>query len=207
MRFLSTLFGSESDVTERFDHVALHPLFDAGLPERAENFPGSALRCHCPEDRVVIEVAAQSVHPHLCGCTRCWKPVGALFSLVAAVPRGKVTIMQNEDKLEVVDPSVPILRHACTGCGVHMFGRIEDEKHPLHGLDWVHQELADLAGWSRPTFASYVSSIIEVGVEPDRMAAVRARLTELGLTAYDCWPPEIMDQVSTWRARMRGVLL
>ena len=30
---------------------------------------------------------ARRAHNHVCGCTKCWKPSGALFSQVAVVPR------------------------------------------------------------------------------------------------------------------------
>ncbi len=43
--------------------------------------------------------------------------------------------------------SATIQRHACTGCGVHMYGRIENTKHPFYGLDFIHTELSPQTGW------------------------------------------------------------
>jgi hypothetical protein len=50
----------------------------------------------------------QSAHNHACGCTKCWKARGALFSIVAVVPRAKLTVTENADKLAIVDPSAVI---------------------------------------------------------------------------------------------------
>ena len=82
------------------------------------------------------------------------------------VPRDKLSVTANEDKLKVVDDKATIQRHACTGCGVHMYGRIENTQHPLYGLDFIHTELSPQSGWSAPQFAAFVSSIIESGADP-----------------------------------------
>ena len=102
--------------------------------------------------------------------TKCWKPAGATFSVVAVVPHDKITVLESGDKLEVVDTSALIQRHACKGCGVHMYGPVERE-HPFQGLDFIHPERFDTDGWSPPGFAAFVSSIIEAGTDPDDMPA------------------------------------
>lgn len=150
-----------------------------------------------------MKVSAQTAHNHVCGCTQCWKPDGATFSQIAVVGRDAVEVTANEDKLEVVNPGAVIKRHACKECGVHMYGRIEDENHPFYGLDFVHTELSDESGWAAPTFAAFVSSIIE-GADPDEMDNVRARLEELGLTPYDCLSPPLMDVIATHKAKAAG---
>ncbi|MFS8607909.1 MAG: hypothetical protein LOD94_07950, partial [Gammaproteobacteria bacterium] len=48
---------------------------------------------------------------------------------------------------------------------------------------------------------AYVSSIIESGFDPSRMDEVRNRLRELGLPPYDVLSPELMDLISTHKAR------
>ena len=101
--------------------------------------------------------------------------------MVAVVARDKVTVLQNGDKLKVVDDTATIQRHACTGCGVHMIGRIENKKHAFYGLDFVHTELSKETGWAAPGFAAFISSIIEGGANPANQDAVRARLNALGL--------------------------
>ncbi|HET6620715.1 MAG TPA: glutathione-dependent formaldehyde-activating protein, partial [Dongiaceae bacterium] len=113
---------------------------------------------------------------------------------------------KNGDKLKAVDPSATIQRFACTGCGVHMYGRIENTKHPFYGLDFVHTELSKDEGWSAPEFAAFVSSIIESGSNPKEMGAVRARLKELGLEPYDCLSPALMDAIATHVAKQSGKL-
>jgi S-(hydroxymethyl)glutathione synthase len=66
--------------------------------------------------------------------------------------------------------------------------------------------LASETGWSPPGFAAFVSSAIEGGVSPGQMAAVRARLKELGLEPYDCLSPALMDAIATHVAKASGKL-
>lgn len=184
--------------------VSIHPSVDGGLRPAAEHFTGGTLRCRCATDKVEITIEGQCAHNHVCGCTKCWKPGGALFSQVAVVPRDNLDIKANGHKLEVVDPSAVIKRHACRDCGVHMFGRIEDTEHPFYGLDFIHVELSDEEGWAPPEFAAFVSSIIESGADPKSMPEVRARLRELGLEPYDCLSPPLMDAIATHAAKRSG---
>ena len=186
--------------------VLIHPAVDNGVKPGNPSFAGGTLQCRCQENPVEVKVASQSAHNHVCGCTKCWKPSGALFSQVAVVPREKLTVTKNANKLKAVDPSATIQRHACTGCGVHMYGRIENSKHPFYGLDFIHTELSKSQGWSAPEFAAFVSSIIESGAKPDQMPAVRGRLRQLGLEPYDCLSPPLMDAIATHVAKASGVL-
>ena len=137
------------------------------------------------------------MHNHACGCSKCWKPDGALFSVIGVVPVDAVKVTANENKLKVVDPSAVIQRHACKDCGVHMYGRIEKD-HPFKGLDFVHAELSDDKGWQEPQFAAFVSSIIEQGTDPEKMGDVRKKLNSVGLETYDCLSPALMDAIATW---------
>ena len=84
-------------------------------------------------------------------------------------------MLENGDKLAVVDPSALIQRHACKECGVHMYGPVERD-HAFKGLDFIHPERFEEEGWAEPGFAAFVSSIIESGVDPSEMDGVRARL-------------------------------
>ena len=184
---------------------SIHPAVDNGIPRAAPNFAGGTLYCNCSSDKVAIGIKGQSAHNHVCGCTKCWKPAGALFSQVAVVPRENLTIKANGDKLSVVDSNAAIQRHACKECGVHMYGRIENKGHPLYGFDFIHTELSPERGWSPPEFAAFVSSIIESGANPENMGAVRTRLRELGLEPYDCLSPPLMDFIATQVAKSKGV--
>ena len=107
--------------------------------------------------------------------------------------------------IKVVDANATIQRHACSSCGVHMFGRIENRNHPFYGLDFIHVELSEDKGWAAPEFAAFVSSIIESGADPAQMGAIRARLKELKLEPYDCLSPALMDAIAThtWKAKSR----
>jgi S-(hydroxymethyl)glutathione synthase len=185
---------------------SIHPAVDHGIKPAAANFSGGTLYCNCSEGKVAVSIKGQTAHNHVCGCTKCWKPSGALFSQVAVVPRDNISVSANGNKLRVVDPSATIQRYACTGCGVHMYGRIENKNHPLYGLDFVHTELSPEQGWSPPEFAAFVSSIIESGANPANMGAVRSRLKEIGLEPYDCLSPPIMDLIATHTAKAKGVL-
>ena len=186
--------------------ISIHPSVDNGVKPAAKDFAGGTLMCKCSDKPVRISISAQSAFNHACGCTKCWKPKGAMFSVVAVVPRDKLRVTENGDKLQVVDPKAAIQRHACKSCGVHMYGRIENTQHPLYGFDFIHTELSPQSGWSPPGFAAFVSSIIEGGADPANMGAVRSRLKALGLEPYDCLSPELMDLIATHAAKASGVL-
>jgi S-(hydroxymethyl)glutathione synthase len=185
---------------------SIHPAVDRGIKPAAANFAGGTLYCQCSDRKVTVSIKGQTAHNHVCGCTKCWKPAGALFSQVAVVPRDNLSVTANEDKLKIVNPDAAIRRYACTGCGVHMYGRIENKNHPLFGVDFIHTELSPEQGWSPPEFAAFVSSIIESGADPAKMGAVRSRLKELGLEPYDCLSPPLMDAIATHAAKAAGTL-
>ncbi|OOF99317.1 hypothetical protein ASPCADRAFT_503388 [Aspergillus carbonarius ITEM 5010] len=184
---------------------SLHPLLDNGITKGAPNFPGGTLYCKCPSDRVAVTLASNVAHNHACGCSKCWKPAGSLFSIVGVVPRDALSVTAHGDKLSIVDPTAAIQRYACRGCGVHLYGRIEKE-HPFKGLDFVHAELSDQEGWQEPQFAGFVSSIIEQGFPPQGMGEVRGKLQALGLDTYDALSPALMDLIATFTAQKAGVL-
>lgn len=186
--------------------ISIHPAVDQGIRSGAQNFAGGTLMCRCEKNAVTVTVKAQCAHNHVCGCTKCWKPAGALFSQVAVVPRDKLSVTANANKLKIIDENATIQRHACTICGVHMYGRIENKKHPFYGLDFIHTELSAEQGWASPEFAAFVSSIIESGANPERMGAVRTQLKELGLAPYDCLSPALMDAIATHTAKTTGAL-
>jgi len=186
--------------------ISIHPSVDGGVVAGDPKFSGGTLTCHCATNPVTVHLDSNVAFNHACGCTKCWKPAGARFSVVAVVSRDKLKVTANGDKLKVVNPAAPIQRYACTGCGVHLYGRIENTGHPFFGLDFVHTELSKDKGWAAPEFAAFVSSVIESGTKPDEMGAVRARLKELKLEPYDCLSPVLMDLIATHTAKASGVL-
>jgi S-(hydroxymethyl)glutathione synthase len=188
------------------ESISLHPSIDKGIKPGSANFAGGTLTCKCATNPVVVEISGQIAHNHACGCTKCWKPAGAVFSVVAVIPKDKLRVKENADKLAIVDPSATIQRYACKSCGVHMYGRIENQEHALYGFDFIHPELSSDSGWAAPEFAAFVSSIIESGFSPDKMPAVRAQLKTLGLEPYDCLSPPIMDAIATHAAKQSGAL-
>ena len=185
--------------------IALHPGIDHGFAKSAKKgFAGGTLTCLCATDPVVVEISAQSAYNHACGCTKCWKPEGAIFSVVAVAPTDKVKVLQNEHKLKIVDENAVILRHACTGCGAHMHGPVKREGHAFQGLTFIHTELSKDKGWSPPGFAAFVSSVIESGVPPSKMPVIRKRLTQLGLEPFDALNHGLMDYMATVTAKKMG---
>jgi len=186
--------------------VNIHPMVDNGVKKGSPNFAGGTLTCKCASNPVTVKIDSNVAFNHACGCSKCWKPQGALFSIVGVTGRDKVTVTANGNKLKVVDEKAPIQRHACTGCGVHMYGRIENKSHPFYGFDFFHTELSKDQGWEEPRFAAFVSSIIESGFPPARMGEVRSRLKELGLEPYDVLAPALMDLIATHTAKAKGTL-
>jgi S-(hydroxymethyl)glutathione synthase len=186
--------------------VKLHPAIDNGIKPGSKDFAGGTLVCKCSTNPVEVSIGSNVVHQHACGCTKCWKPAGATFSVIAVVPKDQVKVTKNADKLKIVDDKATIQRHACSACGVHMYGRIENDKHAFYGLDFVHTELSPQTGWQEPQFAAFVSSIIEGGFDPNRMGEVRGRIKEIGLEPYDCLSPPLMDALATNAAKQAGVL-
>lgn len=186
--------------------VKIHPSVDNGVKAGDPSYSGGTLKCKCSSAPVTVAIKSNVAFNHACGCTKCWKPTGAIFSVVAVVPRDKLEVKDNAGKLKIVDPAAAIQRHACSGCGVHMYGRIENKGHPLYGFDFLHPELLQTAGWEAPGFAAFVSSVIESGTKPSDMPAIRARLKELGLEPYDCLSPPLMDLLATHAAKAKGTL-
>jgi S-(hydroxymethyl)glutathione synthase len=185
--------------------VKIHPSIDGGVKATDPNFSGGTLVCLCKSRPVKVRIKGQIAHDHACGCTKCWKPEGAAFSVVAVAPHENVEVLENGDKLKVVDKAALIQRHACVECGVHMYGPVERD-HAFKGLDFIHPERFDKSGWAAPGFAAFVSSVIESGVDPARMDAIRGRLRELKLEPYDCLSPALMDYVATWTAKKSGAI-
>jgi S-(hydroxymethyl)glutathione synthase len=183
--------------------VRLHPALDQGIAPTSPDFSQGVLVCACSDRPVKVRIEGQVAHNHACGCTKCWKPEGAMFSVVAVAPTDKVTVLENGDKLKVVDPSALIQRHACTSCGVHMHGPVERD-HAFKGLTFVHPERFQEKGWMAPAFAAFVSSVIESGVDPKEMDGIRARLREIGLEPYDALSPGLMDYIATWTVEHRA---
>jgi S-(hydroxymethyl)glutathione synthase len=184
--------------------VHLHPSIDSGIKKGSGAFAGGTLVCKCADKQVKVAVKGDVAHNHACGCTQCWKPDGATFSVVAVVPRDNVSVLENGDKLHIVDPSKTIQRHACKVCGTHMYGRIENKNHPFYGLDFIHPELFAEGGSAAPGFAAFVSSVIESGVNPADMGGIRSRFKELGLEPYDCLSPALMDAIASHVAKAKA---
>ena len=179
--------------------IKLHPAVDALCAPRARE-ASTTLRCRCPDAQVEIHLVQPVYHNHLCGCSQCWKPPGALLAQTAVVSSAGLELGANQHKLAIVDPTAAVRRHACGDCGVHLYGDVPDLNHHFYGLCFVHPELAADGGCDTPEFAGFVSSIIETGTSPSLMRAVRSRLAALGIPAFDAFSSELMDLIA-WHRR------
>ena len=185
--------------------VKIHPSVDGGVKAGDASFSGGTLSCKCTTDTVKVSIKSNVLFNHVCGCSLCWRPTGALFSMVSVVPSDKVEILANGHKLKVVDPTKTLQRNACTVCGVHMHSPVVNPKHAFNGLTFVHSERFDKPGSAAPEFAAFVSSIIETGAKSEDMGAVRARLKELKLEPYDALSPPLMDMLAANTVKVNGV--
>ncbi len=186
-------------------NLNIHPIVDSAYQATEIGFTGGMLVCNCASNPVKVKVSSDIAHNHVCGCTKCWKPANANFSIVAVAPTDKVEVVENSKKLQVVDTSALIQRHACKECGVHMYGPVERE-HPFQGLSFIHPERFEDKGWAAPSFAAFVSSIIENGFDPSKMDQIRLKLKSSAIEAYDCLSPALMDYIATWTAKTNGIL-
>lgn len=171
----------------------LHPVLSA---EKISPANHARLRCACAADPVEVELTEAISHNHLCGCSQCWRPDGALFALTAVVPADAARVVANEDRLTVVDRTKAIQRQACSACGVHMIGTVADAEHHFFGLTFVHPERAGEPIAGLPEFAGFVSSLIEGGTRSTAMSAIRAELADKNIPAFDAFSPEIMDLIA-----------
>src|SRR5258708_34407675 len=120
--------------------ISIHPAVDNCVRPGSPNFTGGTLECKCTSNPVEVSVTSQCAYNHVCGCTKCWKPEGALFSQVAVVPRDKLRVFKNADKLKGVGAQAAIQRDACKDWGGHMYGRPGDKKHPFFRFGFIHTQ-------------------------------------------------------------------
>ena len=80
--------------------ISIHPAVDNGVKPGSPSFAGGTLQCKCASNPVEVSITGQCAYNHVCGCTKCWKPAGALFSQVAVVPRDKLRVTKNADKAQ-----------------------------------------------------------------------------------------------------------
>ena len=79
--------------------VSIHPSVDNGFKPAKDGFKGGTLTCKCATDPVTVKISSQSAHNHACGCTKCWKPKGAVFTVRWAAG------MEGTAYVDVVPPS------------------------------------------------------------------------------------------------------
>lgn len=180
--------------------VAIHPAIDAVATSKSAG-PVSQITCKCASDPVEAAVEGPVYHSHLCGCSKCWKPEGALFALTAVAPSGSVKVNANEAKLTVIDESQSIQRYACIACGTHIVGKVENPDHHFYGLEFLHPELGNEAA-PAPEFAGFVSSIVENGTPASKMMGIRRQLSDHGIPAYDAFSPELMDIIAWHKTKI-----
>lgn len=179
--------------------VSLHPAIGRATSAKSKSWAGS---CRCGNEPVQFEVSEALAHNHLCGCSKCWKPEGAVFAQIAVVPAGEVAVTSNAQKVEAVDATQKIIRHRCRNCGTHIVGKVIDQEHHFFGLDFVHPELGVGLAQPKIEFAGFVSSIVETGVPATRMQSVRRALAAANIPAYDSFSPELMDLIAWHKVKL-----
>ena len=85
--------------------IHIHPSVDQGVKPGSANFAGGTLVCKCAQSPVKVAITGNVAYDHACGCTKCWKPAGATFSVVAVVPRANLNVTENANKLAIADQS------------------------------------------------------------------------------------------------------
>ena len=163
--------------------VSIHPAVDNGVKAGSPSFAGGTLQCKCASNPVEVKVTAQSAHNHVCGCTKCWKPAGALFSwwpwcraTRSASPRTP-TGSRPSTPCDHPTPRLHRLRR-------YMYGRIENTKHPMGSISSTPSCRRIRVVGSRVRRLRVLDH--QIGAPPDQMGAVRSRLKELRLEPYDC---------------------
>ncbi|MGH1423862.1 MAG: SRPBCC family protein [Pseudooceanicola sp.] len=189
---------ARAEAMEQAD-VEIHP--SVGCDATADAPESFTLSCACSSAMIEIEVQAPIRHNHLCGCSQCWKPDGALLAEIAVVPAGSATVTKGGEKLVAADKTQSVQRYACRDCGTHMIGRVPDVDHHFYGLEFIHPALSDKPQ-PGPAFAGFVSSVIETGTDPSSMVAIRQTLSAAGIPAYDSFSPELMDLIA-WHKRKK----
>src|SRR5258705_1749603 len=137
--------------------ISIHPAVDNGVKPGSPNFAGGTLVCKCASNPVEVSVSSQCAYNHVCGCTKCWKPAGALFSQVAVVPRDKLRVSKNADKVKVVDAHAAIQRYARKNCGGRKYGRNQRTKHPFYRFEFFPTQPFKEPGLAPPPSARLIS--------------------------------------------------
>jgi S-(hydroxymethyl)glutathione synthase len=88
--------------------IKIHPSIDGGITSGNSDFSGGTLTCHCTESPVIVQITTQTAHNHVCGCSKCWKPDRAIFSQISVVGKDHVKVIENSDKLDVIDTEAAI---------------------------------------------------------------------------------------------------
>ena len=65
--------------------VKIHPAVDNGVKAGDPEYAGGTLICKCTDKPGKVKISSHVAYNHVCGCTKCWKPAGARFSVVAVV--------------------------------------------------------------------------------------------------------------------------
>ncbi len=186
--------------------IKLHPSIDKGVKAGNKKFKGGTLTCHCASDPVTVSIKGNVAHNHACGCTKCWKPAGAVFSVVAVVAADNLSVTGNAHKLNVVDaqrhhpaPRVQRLRRA------HVRAHREHAVTRSTGstsCTWSCRRTR--AGTSPSSRPSCRPSSKRAPRKPKDMKKVRDRLKKLRLAPYDCLSPPLMDAIATHVAKRRA---
>jgi len=164
--------------------ISIHPSVDKGIKAGVKDFAVAPWCVMQPRMRCEVTVTSNSRTTTPAAAPSAGSQKGALSRSLPWCRANKVSVTKKRETNSRCDPSATIQRHACTGCRVHST-RASKKISAFHGLDFNPYRSCRRRGLSAPGFAGFVSSIIESGFDPNRMAKVRGRLKELGLETYD----------------------
>ena len=156
--------------------ISIHPAVDNGVKYGKEGFTGGTLVCKCADRPVKVQISSDVAYNHVCGCTKCWKPEGAMFSMVAVVPRDKLSVVENGDKLEIVDPSAVIQRYAT---GAFRADERWDDGYQFQRVIERHPEIPSKDLSARTTVYDFVLPSSPLGAYIDHFKGVHGAVLRL----------------------------
>ena len=182
--------------------VHIHPSVDSGVKRGSGSFAGGTLVCKCKDKPVKVSIKGDVAHNHACGCTKCWKPAGATFSVVAVVPRDNVTVLRTATSFTL---SMPRPQSSGTPARSARTCTAASRTRRIRSMGWtssIPNCSRKQAQLHRDSQLSYPGDRVS-GVNPSEMDGIRSRLKELGLEPYDCLSPALMDAIATHVAKSK----
>jgi hypothetical protein len=120
-------------------------------------------RCLC--GAISYGCDAEPILTAVCHCRHCQRQTGTSFSLLVAVPKGRLRIEGPTLKTfdDIGDSGLPVRRRFCARCGSPIFSYIE----AMPGLEFIKAGTLDDTSWLKPTAEVWCESA-QPWITPDR---------------------------------------